>query len=343
MRKFLRIFSIILLVLWMGLIFFLSSQTADASSQTSGQVIEVLAEKFYPDFEGMTDSEKEAVVSSLQFAVRKATHIGIFAVLGFLAFLTFISYVNLRFATRIFWATALSCLYAASDEFHQRFVTGRSCELRDFLLDTAGILGAVLICSLFVKIVAPLRRKTAFEGVTKKILISLNNELYEKLNDSFSKTARLEEQISEQSQIIEKLEKQLQWQPKAINEEESETVMADEQIQQVATQQFLEDENSQDDNIKAEVILPDDTEYAAKVIGECVVEVTRVCNIIATSNQDSTKKELVNLALGRTEVLKSQILRILDTQNSFEEKKDLIENEKQEAYDYLNSITAQIC
>ncbi|MDY6314114.1 MAG: VanZ family protein, partial [Clostridia bacterium] len=38
-----------------------------------------------------------------------------------------------------------SALYAASDEFHQLFVPGRSGEFRDVCLDSAGALTGILI------------------------------------------------------------------------------------------------------------------------------------------------------------------------------------------------------
>ena len=43
----------------------------------------------------------------------------------------------------ISWLTGT--LYALSDEFHQRFVPGRSCSLRDVLIDSAGCLSGILI------------------------------------------------------------------------------------------------------------------------------------------------------------------------------------------------------
>lgn len=340
MRKFLRILSVILLVLWMGIIFFFSSQTAEESSQTSGAVIEVIAEKFYPDFEQMTEEKQQEIVASFQFVVRKATHIGTFAVLGFLAFLTFISYVNLRFFTRIFWATSISCIYAAGDEFHQRFVVGRSCELRDFLLDTAGILAAVLICSLFVKIIGPLRRKTAFAGVGKKKLININNELYEKLDGSLCRNKQLEDEVSDQKRIIEELKNELQYhvpiQPQQETPQENLKEILAENIETESEAEPMETE-------KREVELSEEIEYAAKVIGLAVVEVTKVCNKLGVSEQNETKKELMNLALGRNEVLKAQILDIVNSDVTFEEKKALMEKEKQQAFDYFDSIIAQMC
>ena len=338
MRKFLRILSIILLICWMGLIFFLSSQTADVSSQTSGRIIEAVAEKIYPDFEQLTYEEQQNVVASFQFTVRKATHIVIFAVLGFFAFLSFVSYVNLRFFTRMFWASGISLLYAASDEFHQRFVVGRSCELRDFALDTIGILAAILICSLFVKIIPPLRRKTAFAGNSKKSLINLNNELFVKLDNSLGENRRLEEEITRQNKLIEDLENKLQWKAE-------ENIVCQESI----CEETEEDEIPHEVGIDTEIVteneemkLSDEKEYAAKVIGSAVVEVTRVCNKITAESCDENCKELVNLALGRNEVLKSQILKILSGEQSFEEKKVLIEKERKDAFDYFDSILAQM-
>jgi len=40
---------------------------------------------------------------------------------------------------------ALTTLYAASDEFHQLFVPGRSGEIRDVCIDSVGAIAGVLI------------------------------------------------------------------------------------------------------------------------------------------------------------------------------------------------------
>ena len=205
MRSFLRIFSVVLLVSWMGFIFYMSSQPAEVSSQISGGVIEIIAERFYPDFDVLSELQKAEIIESFQFIVRKAAHIAGFAVLGFFAFLSFISYTKLRRFTRVFWAAAVSLAFAASDEFHQRFVPGRSCELRDFLLDSVGVLGAVILCTLFIQIIGPLRRKSAFYGQTKSFG-AFNNELYSKLADAKHDKKLLEHRLAEQEKTIEELE-----------------------------------------------------------------------------------------------------------------------------------------
>ena len=41
-------------------------------------------------------------------------------------------------------------LYAMTDEIHQSFVPGRSCELRDMGIDSCGVLAGVLVVSLVI-------------------------------------------------------------------------------------------------------------------------------------------------------------------------------------------------
>ena len=323
MRSFLRVLSITLLIAWMGFIFYMSAQPAGVSSEISGGVIELVAQRLYPDFENLSLTEKAEVVASFQFAVRKSAHVAGFALLGVLSFLSFISYTKLRFFTRVFWAGAISALYAASDEIHQRFVSGRSCELRDFLLDSAGVLGAILLCTAFVKVIRPLRRKTAYSGKGKKALKALNKQLFEKLDDATANNNELQKKLALQESEIKRLSA-------SVLEKTAEIV----QIKTEKEEILVQPEN--------EIKLSDEMEYAAKIIGEAVIEVTKTCNYITEKGGDNTK-ELVNLALGRNEVLKTEIFKILGLAVSFDEKQELIQKEKQEAFDYFNSIKAQMC
>lgn len=329
MRSFFRVFSIILLVAWMGVIFYFSSQPAVDSSKTSGEVIEIIAEKFYPEFENLSKTEREEVVSSFQFVARKSAHAAIFSVLGIFAFLTFISYVKLRFLTRISLATLISLLYAAGDEFHQRFVEGRSCELRDFLLDAGGVVAAILICTLFVKIIGPLRRKTKFSGKSRKQLKELNNELFSKLDDVSHQKRQLESEIKSQAETIGNLQKAISTQ--------NARIMALKAEKETANNEVLEMEQ------KATVEFSDEMKYAASAIGSVVVEVTKVCNKLTDSADQENKKELINLALGKSEVFKAQVLRILESEVDFANKQKMIEQERQETFDYFDSIIAQMC
>lgn len=57
----------------------------------------------------------------------------------------------------ILFATLISVMYAASDEYHQSFVPGRSACIEDVLLDSSAVLVAVLFTGLIDKLCAKLR------------------------------------------------------------------------------------------------------------------------------------------------------------------------------------------
>ena len=48
-------------------------------------------------------------------------------------------------------AWAFGTLYAISDELHQYFVPGRSCEVRDMCIDSAGVAVGCIICMIILK------------------------------------------------------------------------------------------------------------------------------------------------------------------------------------------------
>lgn len=146
--KIFRIIVTVLLVGWMVLIFSLSAATAAESSATSGGVIEILAKIFIADFDELSTSQQEEIVSSLQFIVRKTAHFTLYGILGGLAFLSVVTYTSVPFLLRTALSGAICLLYAISDEIHQIFVPGRSGEVRDVCIDFAGSALAILILLL---------------------------------------------------------------------------------------------------------------------------------------------------------------------------------------------------
>lgn len=90
-----------------------------------------------------------------------------------------------------------------------------------------------------------------------------------------------------------------------------------------------------------EMVLEEDFIYASKIIGKIVVSAAKCCNKLSLPPNTAQNKELINLILGRTEVAKAQILKILNSENSFEDKKMLIDNEEVTAEDYFGGIMAQ--
>ena len=84
------------------------------------------------------------------FLVRKAAHMSEYAVLAILLGLTIREYKKEPW---LLLALAATAAYAATDEFHQLFVPGRSGQLKDVLIDTAGgAIGlALLALMLYLK------------------------------------------------------------------------------------------------------------------------------------------------------------------------------------------------
>lgn len=150
------------------MIFSLSSQNSEQSSRTSGGLIATVAELFYPDFDGLTEEEQTKVIESFQFIVRKTAHFSIYGVLGFLSFLTFVSYRRLRLILRFLLSAAVCLIYAVSDEIHQFFVPGRSCELRDVCIDFCGALLAITVSMLFSRYIKLIYKHIRTVGADEK-------------------------------------------------------------------------------------------------------------------------------------------------------------------------------
>lgn len=135
-----------LVIAWCVVIFNFSSQSAYESSQTSEGLISAVCSFIIPEFGDFSGTERENFIESLQFIVRKSAHFTAYGILGFLSYLAL---YDIKIKFRYAFAVGFSFLYACSDEIHQYFVSGRSCEIRDVLIDTAGaILGSLIALGL---------------------------------------------------------------------------------------------------------------------------------------------------------------------------------------------------
>ncbi len=122
-------------LLWMGVIFYLSSEPAGESSRRSGVILE-----------NIQSLNSDLSYGITMFAVRKAAHFIAYMILGILLYLTIHeTWRRWHRGAIAAVAVAASALYACTDEFHQNFVPGRSAQLSDILLDTLGALIGVLI------------------------------------------------------------------------------------------------------------------------------------------------------------------------------------------------------
>ena len=140
-------FTVIVIAI-MAFIFFQSALPADLSSQESGRVVDLIIRLF----QGILPIDRQTMV----FIVRKGAHFTEYTILGGVLVpavkewmavdTTPVPVVRERIT-----AWLAGTLYAVTDEIHQFYVPGRSCELRDIGIDSCGVLAGVLVVSLLMR------------------------------------------------------------------------------------------------------------------------------------------------------------------------------------------------
>ena len=122
------------MLLWMFLIFLMSSFDATESANQSNFIVNIITNIF-----------KIENIEVLSFIIRKLAHFTEYLILGFLT----INMLNKNDISKKYLISILICLiYATSDEIHQLFVPGRACQLRDILIDSIGSITGVYLYKL---------------------------------------------------------------------------------------------------------------------------------------------------------------------------------------------------
>jgi VanZ family protein len=154
-RKLIIITSWTLVILNLGLIFYFSSKSADQSKELSGNVTKIVAQsvqKVSPSKEATIDIE------ILHYLLRKNAHFFSYLVLGVLV-MNAMKRSGVDGFKGIIVTFLICVLYAISDEFHQTFVLGRSGEVRDVIIDSAGVTIGILKYLGLVRIIKRLFNK----------------------------------------------------------------------------------------------------------------------------------------------------------------------------------------
>lgn len=132
-------FFIVLTIVWMGVIFYMSNQSASISSMHSGNTINIISK--LPLIGNIMDYLTSINIG--EFIVRKCAHMISYCIL---AIFLFMSVYENDIKKTVIISFLGTFLYACSDEFHQLFIYGRSGEFRDVMIDsTGGIIGLLLI------------------------------------------------------------------------------------------------------------------------------------------------------------------------------------------------------
>ena len=127
-----------IMVLWMFLIFIMSSFDATESANQSSFIVNIINDIF-----------KIENVQLLSFIIRKLAHFTEYLILGFLT----INMLNKNdIAKKYIIAIIICIIYASSDEIHQIFVAGRCFAIRDILIDSMGAISGIYIYKLLRRI-----------------------------------------------------------------------------------------------------------------------------------------------------------------------------------------------
>ncbi len=141
-----KIILAILIVIWMITIFMFSGEGGKKSKTTSGSIVGFIVDKIY-DTSNMSQKEREDKIEDLQRPIRKLAHFTIYTIGGVITFV-FMNKLNITNKRKILYSIMFCLIYAITDEIHQYYVPGRSCDIRDVLIDTIGASIGILITYL---------------------------------------------------------------------------------------------------------------------------------------------------------------------------------------------------
>ncbi|MBQ6885397.1 MAG: hypothetical protein IJN56_06650 [Clostridia bacterium] len=158
----------------------------------------------------------------------------------------------------------------------------------------------------------------------KKKLIEQNLSLFEQLQKTQGEIVELKRMLTKSADEISVLKAKI-----AENKVEEKPQAVTEPMRRL------------EEKVIANATLKPDMEYGALVIGKIVVAAAEYSNKL-TIGGDESKKELVNLILGKTEVAKAEILSVIETDDSFDVKCTKMDQIATLAKEYFESVIAQI-
>ena len=157
-NNIIRIILLILIIINCATIFKFSSEVSDDSSDRSGKIVSFLAD-IIPGIKDKNETEKEYIKGEiLQPIVRKTAHFSVYALMGILTISLALTYKGTYYQKSLCSLIFCFC-YSISDEIHQHFIPGRSCEIRDICIDTLGTLTGILVIYIIYIIYKKFKQK----------------------------------------------------------------------------------------------------------------------------------------------------------------------------------------
>lgn len=143
-------------LIWMYLIYWLSDRPALESTAQSEDLTFIIL-KAASTFTGFSDAEVMDRTMLIEPCLRETAHFAEYAVLGLLVLIAVGAYMKSD-GKRAMISFLICFIYALTDEVHQLYIPGRTFQLIDIILDTAG---AALVMIVFLA-VKSIRRKGTY-------------------------------------------------------------------------------------------------------------------------------------------------------------------------------------
>lgn len=146
--KYKKVILIFLIIIWMITIFMFSGEGGKESKKTSGGIVGFIVDKIY-DTSNMSQKERADKIEDLQRPIRKLAHFTIYTLGGAITYI-FIDNFNITNRKKVILSLIFCAIYAVLDEIHQYYVPGRTCEIRDVLIDTIGAYIGIFIAQFII-------------------------------------------------------------------------------------------------------------------------------------------------------------------------------------------------
>ena len=141
-----KIFAVAAL-LWMIVIFSFSAKVAEDSEEMSRSVGMLIGKAVIKEYKEWPGKRQAAFAAKIDYPVRKAAHASEYALLGILLTGAILD-IRKPWKRQLLACFLIGAAYAASDEFHQLFVPGRSGQIRDVMIDSAGVAAGIILACL---------------------------------------------------------------------------------------------------------------------------------------------------------------------------------------------------
>lgn len=144
-------------------IFGFSSQNYESTMKTSDTIVKPIENAVKKDSSNFADTKteknyKKKLENKLDKAVRKSAHMTIFGVLGIFLYLFFKS-LNFSDADAIILTLVICGMYGCTDEWHQKFVKGRTSQFFDVCVDEMGVVISMTVIRILSKYESYKKRK----------------------------------------------------------------------------------------------------------------------------------------------------------------------------------------